>query len=102
MPSPAASIAAWRRAPRSAGSRFATPAISSAKTVVPQGTAPPASPSAPRCPHRLGVVLVDMGLDGLLEGGAPLRTTADDVVEEEDDSHWKPRAPPIPAKTTSR
>ena len=32
-----------------AGSRLATPGISSSKTVVPSGTAPSASPSAPRC-----------------------------------------------------
>ena len=47
-PSPAASVAAWRRAPRRAGSRLATPGTSSSKTVVPSGTAPSASPSAPR------------------------------------------------------
>ncbi len=60
-PSSAASVAAWRRAPRSAGSRFATPGTSSSKTVVPSGTAPSASPSASRwsptdvrgwCGHR--------------------------------------------------
>src|SRR5882762_8965655 len=32
------SVAAWRRAPRSAGSSLATPGISSSKTVVPSGT----------------------------------------------------------------
>ena len=51
-PSSAASVAAWRRAPRRAGSRLATPGIASSKTVVPSGTAPPASPSAPRCSMR--------------------------------------------------
>src|SRR3954471_21537673 len=47
--SAAASLAARRRARERAGSRLATPGTSSSKTVVPSGTAPPASPSAPRC-----------------------------------------------------
>ena len=51
-PSYAASVAAWRRAPSRSGSRLATPGISSSKTVVPSGTAPSASPSAPRCSLR--------------------------------------------------
>ena len=51
-PSSAASVAAWRRAPRRAGSSLATPGTSSSKTVVPSGTAPSASPSAPRCSPR--------------------------------------------------
>src|SRR6185312_12104836 len=51
-PSAAASVAARRRARRRAGSRLATPGISSAKTVVPSGTAPPSSPSASPCSSR--------------------------------------------------
>ena len=50
-PSFAASVAALRRAPRSAGSSLATPGTSS-KTVVPSGTAPSASPSARGCSLR--------------------------------------------------
>src|ERR671917_1936043 len=53
-PSSAASVAAWRREPRRAGSRLATPGTSSSKTVVPSGTAPCASPSGPRRSLRGG------------------------------------------------
>src|SRR3954470_22581536 len=47
-PPAAAAVAARRRARRRAGSRLATPGTSSSKTVVPSGTAPPASPRACR------------------------------------------------------
>ena len=70
-PSSAASVAAWRRAPSRAGSRLATPGISSSKTVVPSGTAPSASPSAPRCSLRRPAALA---------GGTPTRAVAVETV----------------------
>ncbi len=82
-PSYAASVAARRRAPRRAGSRLATPAIPSAKTVVPSGTALSRSPGAPRCSRRRTSI-----------GNA--------AVEDEDGSNCWPRATAIAAMTTSR
>src|SRR5262245_32138854 len=89
-PSCAASVAARRRAPRRAGSRLATPGISSSKTVVPSGTAPSASPSAPRCSEGLGVALGEIGgLDEFREGEGGRRTSLGDAaVEDEDASDW--------------
>ena len=48
------SVAAWRSAPRSAGSRLATPGIPSSKTDVPSGMAPPASPERSHGSRREG------------------------------------------------
>jgi hypothetical protein len=77
-PSSAASVAARRRAPRSAGSSLSTPGISSSKTVVPSGTAPSASPSAPRCSLR-----TPMGNVAVQGGDA-----VDDAVEDEGAGEW--------------
>ncbi len=87
-PSSAASVAARRRAPRSAGSRLATPGTSSSKTVVPSGTAPSASPSAPRCspPHGR-----EVPISGTSMGGAAVddedagNRSAEDCGERRDD-----------------
>src|SRR5204863_8492402 len=56
-PTCAAPLAAWRRAPRRAGSSLATAGYSSSKTVTPSGTTPSASPSAAwGSPSRLSCV----------------------------------------------
>src|SRR3954471_21512063 len=87
-PSAAASVAARRRARRRAGSRLATPGTAPSKTVVPSGTAPPASPSAPRC-------------------SLPERSTGDpadegeDAVKDDDTSDSEPRAAAIATTATS-
>ena len=51
-PSRVASVAARRSAVRRDGSSLATPGTPSSKTVVPAGTRPSASPSAPGCSRR--------------------------------------------------
>ena len=64
------SVAAWRRAPRRAGSTLATPGIASSKTVAPAGTAPSAPPSAPRSSLRRR----RCSLRGTPTGDMPLET----------------------------
>ena len=70
-PPAAASVAAWRSAASRSGSSSATPGIPSSKTVVPSGTAPPASPSAPRRSSR-GTWMGDVAVG----------------VEDEDAGNW--------------
>src|SRR5215210_603988 len=87
-PSCAASVAAWRRAPRSAGSRLATPGTSSSKTVVPPGTAPPAPPSASRCPLR------ERSTGAAADEG-------EGTVKDDDTSALEPRAAAIATMATT-
>src|SRR3954451_14918297 len=93
-PSSAASVAAWRRAPRSAGSRLATPGTSSSKTAVPSGTAPPASPSASRCSSRERSTgdAADEGEDAMEGEG---------TVKDDDTSDLEPTAAAIATTATS-
>src|SRR3954447_22211552 len=81
-PSAPASVAARRRARRRAASRLATPGTSSSKTVVPAGTAPPASPSASR-------------------RSLPERSTADGGDEGEGTSDLEPSAATIATMATT-
>jgi hypothetical protein len=101
-PSPAASVAAWRTAPRRSGSRLATPGTSSSKTVVPSGTAPAASPSASRkSPLTRPGLRRDArcSLRGTLFGDAAVAD--EDAVEDEGPDNGSPRAAAIAAMTAS-
>jgi hypothetical protein len=100
-PSSAASVAARRRAPSRPGSSLATPGTSPSKTVVPSGTAPPASPSASRCSlrERSTGVAADEGegtveCDGTVEG--------EGAVKDDDTSDLEPRAAAIATMATSK
>src|SRR3954451_19494129 len=92
-PSAAASVAARRRARTRAGSRLATPGTSSSKTVVPSGTAPPASPSASRCSLRERSTgdAADHGEDAVKGEG---------TVKDDDTSAVEPRAAAIATMAT--
>ena len=108
-PSPDAATAARRRAASRSGSRLATPATSPSKVVVPSGTTPSASPSAPVRSGRgttvppgteLAVSRSSLGVSAPSTG---MRAATDaDEDADWDEVNGMPRKTVMTAPTTSR
>ena len=97
-PSPAASSAARRSAPRRAGSSLATPGYSSSKTVAPSGTSPSATPGSWWCSpgSRRGSPPGTSPRRRSCGRWADVTATVGDAADEEPTSERQPTTPRVP------